>query len=105
MDEKREGPTLTPEVYSTPRRPGQPGEERQTRAGPNPRSAHPTGPHAPYDPQDPEGLSAEKHYSEAVVTGSSEADRPSPSGTINCRSQESRSGRARRRIGSTRCRS
>lgn len=51
-------------AYNTARRPGQPGEENENRAGPNPRSTHPTGPHAPYEADDPEGFAAEKHHSE-----------------------------------------
>ncbi|WP_126109201.1 MULTISPECIES: hypothetical protein [unclassified Bosea (in: a-proteobacteria)] len=54
-------PTDTPAAFVTAQRPGQSGEQDQRRAGPNPRSAHPTGPHAPYEPDDPEGLAAGKH--------------------------------------------
>lgn len=53
-------------ALDTPRRPGQPGEETQHRAGPNPRSVNPTGPHAPYEAEDPNGLAAEKHVRDAV---------------------------------------
>ena len=53
--------TDTPASFTTAPRPGQSGADEQRRAGPNPRSAHPTGPHAPYEPDDPEGLAAGKH--------------------------------------------
>ena len=53
--------TDTPAAFVTAPRPGQSGAQEQRRAGPNPRSAHPTGPHAPYEPDDPEGLAAGKH--------------------------------------------
>lgn len=53
--------TDTPAAFATAPRPGQSGAPEQRRAGPNPRSAHPTGPHAPYEPDDPEGLAACKH--------------------------------------------
>lgn len=75
--------TDTPATYNTARRPGQPGEETEHRAGPNPRSAHPTGPHAPYEPWDGEGIAAEKHYSDPVADiAASEASKPPVSGTI-----------------------
>ncbi|WP_306224091.1 hypothetical protein [Bosea beijingensis] len=74
--------TDAPAPYSTARRPGQPGEESENRAGPNPRSAHPTGPHAPYEPDDPEGLAAEKHHSEPVQASDEAAAERKPSGTI-----------------------
>lgn len=54
-------PTDTPASFATAPRPGQSGAPEQRRAGPNPRSTHPTGPHAPYEPDDPEGLAADKH--------------------------------------------
>lgn len=54
-------PTDAPAAYRTARRPGQPGEEQEYRAGPSPLSENATGPHAPYEPQDPEGLAAGKH--------------------------------------------
>lgn len=53
--------TDTPAAFTTAPRPGQPGAHEQRRAGPNPRSTHPTGPHAPYEPDDPEGFAAGKH--------------------------------------------
>lgn len=53
--------TDTPAAFETAPRPGQSGADEQRRAGPNPRSDHPTGPHAPYEPGDPEGLAARKH--------------------------------------------
>lgn len=53
--------TDTPAAFVTAPRPGQSGAQEQRRAGPNPRSAHPTGPHAPYEADDPEGLAAGKH--------------------------------------------
>lgn len=59
--------TDTPAHYKTAQRPGQSGEETERRAGPSPRSAHPTGPSAPYEPTDPEGLAAEKHRVEPAV--------------------------------------
>ncbi len=73
--------TDAPAAYTTARRPGQPGEENENRAGPNPRSTHPTGPHAPYEKDDPEGFAAEKHHSEVEV-GQTEAQERTPSGTI-----------------------
>jgi hypothetical protein len=61
MTSKRDQLTDTPAGFDTAPRPGQPGEQDQRRAGPNPRSPNPTGPHAPYEPDDREGLAAEKH--------------------------------------------
>ncbi len=74
--------TDAPAAYDTARRPGQPGEENESRAGPNPRSPHPTGPHAPYEPDDPEGLAAEKHRSGPMETPDEETSERKPSGTI-----------------------
>lgn len=59
--------TGTPAAFATAPRPGQSGAHEQRRAGPNPRSAHPTGPHAPYEPDDPDGLAAGKHQREDVA--------------------------------------
>lgn len=58
--------TDTPAAFVTAPRPGQSGAHEQRRAGPNPRSAHPTGPHAPYEPDDPEGFAAGKHERKEV---------------------------------------
>jgi hypothetical protein len=74
--------TDAPAAYDTARRAGQPGDENESRAGPNPRSAHPTGPHAPYEPDDPEGLAAEKHHSEPVEIRDEAPGQRKPSGTI-----------------------
>ena len=74
--------SAAPAAYNTAQRSGQPGEESENRAGPNPRSPHPTGPHAPYEPDDPEGLAAEKHHSEPVAIQDKEEGRHRPSGTI-----------------------
>ena len=74
--------TDAPAAYGTARRPGQPGDENESRAGPNPRSAHPTGPHAPYEPDDPEGLAAEKHHSEPVEIPDEALGERKSSGTI-----------------------
>ena len=74
--------TDAPAAYGTARRSGQPGDENESRAGPNPRSAHPTGPHAPYELDDPEGLAAEKHHSEPVEIRDEAAGERKPSGTI-----------------------
>jgi hypothetical protein len=75
--------TDAPAAFKTARRPGQSGEENEHRAGPNPRSAHPTGPHAPYDLSDPDGLSAEKHYSDRIGDSDrGEEPKPASSGTI-----------------------
>lgn len=75
--------TDAPAAYKTARRPGQSGEENEHRAGPNPRSAHPTGPHAPYEPNDPDGLAAEKHYSDRIDDpGIAEEPKVAASGTI-----------------------
>lgn len=82
MTKLSERTTDAPAAYSTARRPGQPGDETKNRAGPNPRSAHPTGPHAPYEPDDPEGLAAEKHRSEPVEIRDEAAGEHKPSGTI-----------------------
>ncbi|TQI76438.1 hypothetical protein FHT98_4232 [Bosea sp. AK1] len=71
-----------PAAFSTARRPGQPGDENESRAGPNPRSAHATGPHAPYEPHDPEGLAAEKHHSDPVEISEDAVNERKPSGTI-----------------------
>lgn len=53
--------TNTPGRYNTVPRPGQSGAQDERRAGPNPRSQHPTGPHAPYEPDDLDGTAAVKH--------------------------------------------
>lgn len=74
--------TDAPAAYGPARRPGQPGDQNESRAGPNPRSAHPTGPHAPYEPQDPEGLAAGKHHSQPVEMQAEASDDRKPSGTI-----------------------
>ncbi|HEV7257569.1 MAG TPA: hypothetical protein VGN82_07285 [Bosea sp. (in: a-proteobacteria)] len=75
--------TDAPATYHTARRPGQSGGETEHRAGPNPRSAHPTGPNAPYEPWDREGIAAEKHHSDPVAdTAMSEGSKPPASGTI-----------------------
>ncbi len=55
------GNSDAPREIDTPRRPGQPGEQTERRAGPNPRSPNPTGPNPPYDPSDLGGLAANKH--------------------------------------------
>ena len=65
------GAASAPGHLGTPRRPGQPGEEDDSRPGPNPRSGHASGPHPPYDAHDPEGAAAEKHVA-------STADHPDP---------------------------
>ena len=57
-----QGDASSPGHFNTVPRPGQPGEQNEYRAGPNPRSGHPTGPHPPYEPDDPEGTAAEKHH-------------------------------------------
>jgi hypothetical protein len=69
-------------AYNTARRPGQPGDENENRAGPNPRSAHPTGPHAPYEPGDSDGLAAEKHHSEPVELPAEPVNQHNASGTV-----------------------
>lgn len=51
----------SPGRHETPRRPGQPGEQDQRRAGPSPESQHPTGPHAPYEGYESDGAAAIKH--------------------------------------------
>ncbi|WP_420101728.1 hypothetical protein [Bosea sp. (in: a-proteobacteria)] len=56
-----DGDSAAPRPMDTPRRPGQPGTESETRPGPNPRSGHVTGPHAPYEPGEEQGLPANKH--------------------------------------------
>lgn len=61
--------TDTPAAFATAPRPGQSGAQEQRRAGPNPRSAHPTGPHAPYEADDPEGLAAGKHRRDVKAGG------------------------------------
>lgn len=60
-DRQLTGAASAPGHFDTPRRPGQPGEESESRAGPNPRSRHASGPHPPYQTNDPEGAAAEKH--------------------------------------------
>jgi hypothetical protein len=82
MPRESDRTTDAPAAYGTARRPGQPGDENENRAGPNPRSAHPTGPHAPYEPDDPEGLAAEKHHSEPMEIGDKAMGERKPSGTI-----------------------
>nr|WP_047578558.1 hypothetical protein [Methylobacterium sp. ZNC0032] len=74
--------TDAPAAYNTARRPGQPGEEDENRAGPSPRSTHPTGPHAPYEADDPEGFAAEKHHPEVGGGQQTAAQERKPSGTI-----------------------
>lgn len=75
--------TDAPAALKTARRPGQSGEETEHRAGPNPRSGHPTGPHPPYEPNDRQGMAAEKHHSESTSEPITRAeDKPSPSGTV-----------------------
>lgn len=51
----------SPGRHETPRRPGQPGEEDQRRAGPSPLSQHATGPHPPYEGYERDGAAAIKH--------------------------------------------
>lgn len=82
MTRETDRTTDAPAAYGTARRPGQPGDENESRAGPNPRSAHPTGPHAPYEPADPEGLAAEKHHSEPAEIRDEPPRERKPSGTI-----------------------
>jgi hypothetical protein len=74
--------TDAPAAYRTARRPGQSGEDGEHRAGPNPRSAHPTGPHAPYEHSDSQGIAAEKHWSEPAVHSDPTEPKPRSSGTI-----------------------
>lgn len=57
-----QGGVSSPGQFNTAQRPGQPGEQNEHRAGPSPRSVHPSGPHPPYDADDPEGTAAEKHH-------------------------------------------
>lgn len=83
-----QGDASSPGHFNTARRPGQPGEEAERRAGPNPRSDHPSGPHTPYEPDDPEGIAAEKHRWSPTGAGRPDDARPEPgaasrpSGTI-----------------------
>lgn len=75
--------TDAPATLRTARRPGQSGEDAERRAGPNPRSAHPTGPHAPYEPGDSDGIAAEKHYSDPTPDPAvTDEPKRAPSGTI-----------------------
>ncbi len=76
------GATSAPGNYKTPARPGQPGNEREERQGPNPRSAHSSGPHPPYDVNDQEGAAAEKHAAGASDHQESAAPANRPSGNI-----------------------
>lgn len=76
------GDVSAPGRFHTARRPGQPGNEAEHRAGPNPRSPHPTGPHPPYDPHDPEGTAAEKHDSGGGGTAPEGDPANRPSGTV-----------------------
>lgn len=76
-----QGDASSPGHFNTVPRPGQPGEQNEYRAGPNPRSGHPTGPHPPYEPDDPEGTAAEKHHGKPAPLERKGA-RAQPSGTI-----------------------
>jgi hypothetical protein len=74
--EREDRPTDAPAAYRTARRPGQPGEEGEHRAGPSPLSGNATGPHAPYEPSDPEGFAAGKHVRETAVPEAPPAPAP-----------------------------
>lgn len=65
--QRHDRPTDAPAPYRTARRPGQPGEEHEHRAGPSPLSGNVTGPHAPYEAQDPEGFAAGKHVRDPAM--------------------------------------
>lgn len=77
-----EGDASAPGYFRTARHLGQPGDETELRAGPNPRSPHSTGPHPPFETQDPEGMAAEKHRPKAADASSKGEPAERPSGTI-----------------------
>ena len=56
-----QGDASAPGNTRTAQRPGQPGAADETRAGPNPRSPHPTGAHPPFARGDTESFAAAKH--------------------------------------------
>ena len=72
----------SPGNYKTPARPGQPGNEREEKQGPSPRSVRSSGPHPPYDVNDREGSAAEKH--DAATSDHQDAPAPDdrPSGNV-----------------------
>lgn len=76
------GAASAPGHFGTPRRPGQPGEEGASRAGPNPRSSHASGPHPPYEANDPEGAAAEKHVVSTANHPDPDEAATRPSGNI-----------------------
>lgn len=82
-EERRQtGAASAPGHFDTPRRPGQSGEEGDSRAGPNPRSRHASGPHPPYEADDQEGAAAEKHVASTAGHPDPAEAATRPSGTI-----------------------
>lgn len=81
-DRQLTGAASAPGHFDTPRRPGQPGEESESRAGPNPRSRHASGPHPPYEANDPEGAAAEKHVASTASHPDPAEAATRPSGNI-----------------------
>lgn len=81
-DRQLTGAASAPGHFDTPRRPGQPGEEDESRAGPNPRSRHASGPHPPYEANDLEGAAAEKHVASTASHPDPAEAATRPSGNI-----------------------
>lgn len=81
-DRQLTGAASSPGHFDTPRRPGQPGEEGESRAGPNPRSRHASGPHPPYEANDPDGAAAEKHVASTASHPDPAEAATRPSGNI-----------------------
>ena len=81
-DRQLTGAASAPGHFDTPRRPGQPGDEGESRAGPNPRSRHASGPHPPYEANDPDGAAAEKHVASTAGHPDPAEAATRPSGNI-----------------------
>lgn len=81
-DRQLTGAASAPGHFDTPRRAGQPGEESESRAGPNPRSRHASGPHPPYAANDTEGIAAEKHVASTASYPDPAEAATRPSGKI-----------------------
>jgi hypothetical protein len=81
-DRQLTGAVSAPGHFETPRRPGQPGGEGESRAGPNPRSRHESGPHHTYEASDPEDAAAEKHVASTASHPDPAEAATRPSGNI-----------------------
>ena len=85
--------TDAPVPYRTAQRPGQPGDQDERRAGPNPLSDNPTGPHAPYERDDRDGAAASKHRT-APAPGPVVAAPTKPAPSQNFQTIDGRTGKA-----------